>query len=512
MMQGDWALKLFSKSVLKQQKFSEIVNYLNHTEHLKGLDIGGDNGVISYLLRQRGGEWSSADLNATAVDSIRQLVRDRVYRIGESLGQFDDDSFDVVVIIDYLEHIHRDGEFLKEVYRVLRPGGEVIINVPHKKNTLLRKLRLLLGQTDERHGHLRPGYTLEELQALLAEKFELISYKTYSRFFSELTDTLIIAGMDLLAKLKGQPAHAENQEVSKGNLVTAQDLQKNRKAFKLYSYIYPVVRTFSFFDHFIPFFSGYKLIVRARSTKTKPAFVYSIECPDIETASDDYAGRFASKAGKWFLQIQETATQKMLSSIPTGSVLDVGGGHAQLTSMLLQQSQELIIHGSALSCSQRVTAEHEAGKLEFVVSNVFHLPFEDKSMDAVLAFRLISHIHKWDVLIAELCRVARHAVILDYPTVRSINYFAPMLFEKKKKVEKNTRNYICFDEKELFRHFNKHGFEITDRYAQFFFPMVLHRMLNRPRLSALLEGITKILGLNRWLGSPVIIKAVRRDI
>ena len=62
-----WPIALFNKSVLKQLKIKEITNLLGSTESLVCLDIGSDNGVISYLLRQRGGSWKSADLSENAV-------------------------------------------------------------------------------------------------------------------------------------------------------------------------------------------------------------------------------------------------------------------------------------------------------------------------------------------------------------------------------------------------------------------------------------------------------------
>jgi hypothetical protein len=65
---------------------------------------------------------------------------------------------------------------------------------------LLRRLRLALGQTDEKHGHLRPGYTPESLAQLCAGSFAPVSTRTYSRFFTEALDTLITAAVGLLRR------------------------------------------------------------------------------------------------------------------------------------------------------------------------------------------------------------------------------------------------------------------------------------------------------------------------
>src|SRR5574338_1411699 len=100
----DWPVRLFNKSVLKQNNYRKITAFLGPTEGLHCLDIGSDNGVISYLLRQRGGDWKSADLDDQAVASIRELVRTGVYPIDGEHTPFEDDEFDAGVLVDFLEH------------------------------------------------------------------------------------------------------------------------------------------------------------------------------------------------------------------------------------------------------------------------------------------------------------------------------------------------------------------------------------------------------------------------
>lgn len=255
-----WPIDLFNKSVLKQYKFKEITNLLGRTDSLACLDIGSDNGVISYLLRQRGGFWKSADLYENAVRSIRELVKSDAFQIDGLRTPFNDNEFDRVVIVDFLEHIHTDKEFFEELFRIIKRGGELIINVPHIKNSLLRQFRLSIGQTDEKHGHLRPGYTVEGIRMLLGSKFTLLYYKTYSKFFSEFIDTLITFAYGVLRS-------SEQEESKKGVFVTGSDINKYKKLFKVYSLIYPVVWVFSKLDSLLFFQSGYMLILKARVNK-----------------------------------------------------------------------------------------------------------------------------------------------------------------------------------------------------------------------------------------------------
>ncbi len=249
----DWALALYRRSALKQRKVEEIVRALGPAEGLRCLDLGSDNGVVSLLLRERGGSWASGDLTEEAAGSIRSLVEHDVHLVAADCLPFPDAAFDRVVVVDMLEHAPDEAAFARELARVTKPGGRLVVNTPHLKRTALRRLRHALGQTDEKHGHLRPGYTPERLRELLSPAFELTAHRTYSRFFSEAVDTALNWGIERLGK----------QSSAKGMVVTGGDLARHRKAFRTYSLIYPFVWMVTRLDGLVPA-SGYMLIATAR--------------------------------------------------------------------------------------------------------------------------------------------------------------------------------------------------------------------------------------------------------
>jgi SAM-dependent methyltransferase len=242
---------LFHRSVLKQRKLAEVTALLGSTEGRRCLDLGSDNGVVSLLLRERGGEWSSGDLTEEAVTSIRALVGEAHQVRGERLP-FPDATFDRVAVVDMLEHVPDEDAFVAELARVTKPGGRLVVNTPHLKHTALRRLRHSLGQTDEKHGHLRPGYTPARLGELLGAGFQMKEHRTYSRFFSELVDTLINWGVERLGK----------RSSAKGMVVTGSDLARHRRTFRLWSALYPVVWALTRLDAVVPA-SGYMLIAAA---------------------------------------------------------------------------------------------------------------------------------------------------------------------------------------------------------------------------------------------------------
>lgn len=234
------------------------------------------------------------------------------------------------------------------------------------------------------------------------------------------------------------------------------------------------------------------------------------ENADIETASDDYASRFSGEIGKWMLKKQSDIVLDLLKDNPDTKVLDVGGGHAQLARPLVDKGYSVTVHGSAEVCSERISDLIENDKCKFVCSSMFKLPFEDASIDTLLCFRLITHCDEWPRLIAELCRVAQHSIIIDYPTSKSLNAISSgKLFSFKKKLEGNTRSWRLFNRNELETEFKKSGFQCKIEKKEFFLPMVLHRTLRCPALSAFMEKICSALGLTKLWGSPVIMQLER---
>ena len=71
-------------------------------------------------------------------------------------------SFDYVITFQVIEHIKNDFAFLKEIHRVLRPGGRLIVSTPNKKMSLTRN-----------PWHVRE-YTPDEFKNLIGNYFQSI--------------------------------------------------------------------------------------------------------------------------------------------------------------------------------------------------------------------------------------------------------------------------------------------------------------------------------------------------
>jgi SAM-dependent methyltransferase len=229
------------------------------------------------------------------------------------------------------------------------------------------------------------------------------------------------------------------------------------------------------------------------------------ETPDVETSSDEYAGRFSGEVGSWFLEVQSDVVLDLLSPWKGARVLEVGGGHAQLAPPLVERGYQVTVAASEEACRARLDRALPARSFEFRACDLLALPFPNRSFDVAVSIRLLTHLDRWREQMAELCRVADRAVIVDYPDSRSFNRLYDVLFSWKKAMEGNTRAYRIFKPGEIAAEAARHGFGKPVERRQFFLPMVVHRALKSVRLSRLSEGASAAVGLTRWLGSPVVL-------
>ncbi|MEA2564722.1 MAG: hypothetical protein QOH06_6226 [Acidobacteriota bacterium] len=235
------------------------------------------------------------------------------------------------------------------------------------------------------------------------------------------------------------------------------------------------------------------------------------EAPDIETSSEEYARRFSGEVGRFFLDVQNASVLDLMAPWPGAKVLDVGGGHAQLAPVLVESGFRVTVAGSEEGCRERLDRSLPPGSFEFRACDLLDLPYPDRAFDVVVSLRLLAHVERWHELIAELCRVASRAVILDYSDTRSFNQLYGPLFSWKKAVEGNTRTYQIFKPGEVAAEAARHGFGRPDERRQFFLPMVVHRAAKSGWFSRRSEQVSAALGLTRRLGSPVVLRVQREE-
>ncbi len=116
--------------------------YYEALKYVKGdlLEVGCGEGRGVELLSSKVSSYTAIDKIVEIEDSIKRKYPD-IRFINMNVPPFNglkDNTFDTVVSFQVIEHIDKDVEFLKEIHRVLKPGGIAIISTPNLDWSLTR--------------------------------------------------------------------------------------------------------------------------------------------------------------------------------------------------------------------------------------------------------------------------------------------------------------------------------------------------------------------------------------
>jgi len=131
------------------------------------LDVGCNTGYGTVRLVGSARSVTGVDVSPAAVDAARtrEGAEGVDFRVIDGLGlPFPDDSFDLVTSFQVVEHVADPMPYLREITRVLRPGGQAVFTTPNAA------IRLDPGMTPWNRFHARE-YRAHELKDLLGEVF-----------------------------------------------------------------------------------------------------------------------------------------------------------------------------------------------------------------------------------------------------------------------------------------------------------------------------------------------------
>ncbi|PJE65270.1 class I SAM-dependent methyltransferase, partial [Candidatus Saccharibacteria bacterium CG10_big_fil_rev_8_21_14_0_10_47_8] len=127
------------------------------------LDIACGSGYGSSILARQAARVMGVDLSEPAIEYAQQNygAANIGFRVGDATDiPIGDESVDVVVSFETIEHIPDYKKFLKEVRRVLKAEGLFIVSTPNDKE---------FPEGADFHAH---EFKQEELEALLRQHFE----------------------------------------------------------------------------------------------------------------------------------------------------------------------------------------------------------------------------------------------------------------------------------------------------------------------------------------------------
>ena len=195
----------------------------------KLLDVGCGVGALVAVSRKMGWDAVGMDTSPKAVELAKKKLDLEILPNYFKNTPFQPETFDVIVLLAVLEHVFELVSMMKQVWRLLKPGGTVIFSTPNLDNLpyllmknkeeyswfvkehinqfTLKTLRTLLKKTDfhgltfHQCGHfivervedkmnLLPGTDFHTgIRSTLINILDHLSEKTFSKRASELTDS-----------------------------------------------------------------------------------------------------------------------------------------------------------------------------------------------------------------------------------------------------------------------------------------------------------------------------------
>jgi SAM-dependent methyltransferase len=131
-----------------ERKFSHLYRFTGYMkivrDHVRGkasslriLDLPAGSGMLADALKEGGHTVICGDMNEERDDYVYVDMNERL--------PFDDNSFDMIVSLEGIEHTLEPVRFLKELIRICKKDGEIIISTPNILNLYGRLVFLLSG-------------------------------------------------------------------------------------------------------------------------------------------------------------------------------------------------------------------------------------------------------------------------------------------------------------------------------------------------------------------------------
>lgn len=141
----------------------------------KVLEIGCGLGIDSVKFAKAGAALTCVDLSNVSVrctqDLLRQLGLEAAVLQGDAQSlAFPDESFDVVYAYGILMHVEDEARAVREIHRVLRPGGEALIVLYHRRSWYWLLVRLTGTQVESEQGDppIARTHTLKQARRMFA--------------------------------------------------------------------------------------------------------------------------------------------------------------------------------------------------------------------------------------------------------------------------------------------------------------------------------------------------------
>lgn len=164
--------KRFKRPLGDKEKVKKILSYLLHRKGLSILDAGCGSGWLSFILMRRGFKVVGLDISRERLlKEAKRHLKDTIPLVEGDLHQlpFKKESFDIVVCAEVLEHLKNPAIGLKEINRVLKKEGRLILTIPNNLTFPISIWEKILSLLKLLHTPHRQKFSKRKICQLIAE-------------------------------------------------------------------------------------------------------------------------------------------------------------------------------------------------------------------------------------------------------------------------------------------------------------------------------------------------------
>ena len=158
-----------------------ILDAIHHLKPGKLIEVGFGTGVCTYEFYRKGYQCTGYELEEKSIKFANTLFntgREKIIDFRGEISESDYGSYDYLAVLEVLEHIKNDKDFLEEWSKMLKSDGRIILSVPAKMK--------YFSYLDRVSGHVR-RYERDELIELLdASGFTITTFFCLGYPFSNI--------------------------------------------------------------------------------------------------------------------------------------------------------------------------------------------------------------------------------------------------------------------------------------------------------------------------------------
>ena len=179
------------------------------------VDLGAGSGALAVRLRALGWETRAADINERGYEADVPFAKVDLNdpRFAAQLGE---GTFSLASAVEVIEHVESPISFLRNVGRLLKPGGAVVITTPNVDNAAARVKFLLTGKVRMMDEHSEPTHISPIFWDLFARQYlpraglKLAEHLVYPRrSFKNTRRPYVLALQPLTWFLRGDCLHGD---------------------------------------------------------------------------------------------------------------------------------------------------------------------------------------------------------------------------------------------------------------------------------------------------------------